>query len=234
MTYNELINSLKRLPTKKEQVGYLMGYLLTTLTYDYTTLEICHFDPKLLDFIDDNFDPKSEESRIKAIELVRRSGYSEDFIKRILEHYGETYIFEERPARVIMGRLQPYIPEHTEYRKFSNAFSMTQPQVLYKDEIITKGVCANFSEFVKKVCDQLEIPCLKIKGRTSVGHVWNAINIDGSFKHYDLTYAIFARDHFNGWEKTTPSDWFEITAEKLLELQPNRIIETFPIDEDLK
>ena len=52
MTYNELLNHLKSLSSKQQQIDYLFSYLLNTVKYDYPTLEICKFDNNLLDFID--------------------------------------------------------------------------------------------------------------------------------------------------------------------------------------
>lgn len=87
--------------------------------------------------------------------------------------------------------------------------------------ILVKGVCRHYSIFIKRVCDDLGIKCEVQLGRTPLGHAWNVIDIDEPL-HYDLTYAIYARDKFEGWDKTKPEDWLGVTEEQLLMLQPNR------------
>lgn len=226
MTYNELLNHLKSLSSKQQQIDYLFSYLLNTVKYDYPTLEICKFDNNLLDFIDETYNPANIEDRQKAIKLVQSKGYSDEFISRILEHYGESFIVPAKPERVVMGKLNKAIPEHTSFRTFAGAKNMAKPIVEYDNGIITKGVCANFAEFIKCVCDELNIQCDTIHGTTPISHVWNLINVGDGFKHYDLTFAIYSRDKFNNWNKLNPENWFGVTLEKLLEIHPTRNIDT--------
>lgn len=225
MTYNELINHLKTIDGKEQQIEYLFSYMIHSVQYDYPTLEICKFDNSLLDYIDEHYNPESVEDREKAIKLVKNKGYSNEFILRILENYGKSFIVPARPERVVMGKINKAIPEHTSYRTFASAKNMARPFVEYENGIIIKGVCADFSEFIKKICDELNMPCETISGITPISHVWNVINIGDGFKHYDLTYAIYARDGFNGWNKASPNDFLGITTERLLEIHPNRIID---------
>lgn len=233
MTYNELINHLKTINGEQQQVEYLFSYMLQSAQYDYPTLEICKFDNSLLDYVDEHFNPEIMEDRQKAIQLVKSEGYSNEFILRILENYGEGFIVPARPEMVIMGKLNKAIPEHISYRTFASAKNMAKPLVEYEDGIIIKGVCADFSEFTKKICDELNIPCDTVTGTTPISHVWNLINIGDGFKHYDLTYAIYARDEFDGWGKVNPNDFLGVTTEKLLEIQPNRTIDSIHISEKI-
>lgn len=231
MTYNELINHLKTINGKQQQIEYLFSYMLHSVQYDYPTLEICKFDNSLLDYIDEHFNSENLEDRRKAIQLVKSEGYSDEFILRILENYGDSFIVPARPEMVIMGKLNKAIPEHTSYRTFASAKNMARPLVEYENGIIIKGVCADFSEFIKKTCDELNVPCDTITGTTPISHVWNLINTGDGFKHYDLTYAIYARDEFDGWDKANPNDFLGITTEKLLELHPNRTIDSIHTSE---
>lgn len=205
--------------------------MLQNVQYDYPTLEICKFDNSLLDYIDENFNPEILEDRRKAIQLVKSEGYSDEFILRILENYGDSFIVPARPEMVIMGKLNKAIPEHISCRTFASAKNMAKPLVEYEDGIIIKGVCTDFSEFTKKICDELNIPCDTVTGTTPISHVWNLINTGDGFKHYDLTYAIYARDEFDGWGKIDPNNFLGVTTEKLLEMHPNRTIDSIHTSE---
>ena len=226
MTYEELLNNLKQLPSKKQQIDRLFDYLLNNVQYDYPTLEICNFDNTLVYFIDENYNPSSYEDRLKAIQLVEEKGYSKEFISRVLEHYGEKFIVPARPERFSMGKLNKAVPEHTSYRTFASAKNMAKSLDVYENGIIKKGVCADFSKFIKKVCDDLNIECYIIQGTTPISHVWNLIDVGDGFKHYDLTYAIYSRDKFKNWGSVDTNDWFGITTEKLLEMHPTRKVES--------
>lgn len=204
--------------------------MLGNLEYDYPTLEIGKFDNRLVDFIDQNFDPSKEEDRLKAIQLVKEKGYSDEFISRICEHYGEEFIVPARPGGSAMGHYREAVPEHTGFRTFCAARSMAKPYVAYENSIITKGVCADFSEFIKNICGDLQIPCKTINGATPVAHVWNMIDLGDGFKHYDITYALYARDRYNNWDKTPPNTWFGISNETLLHLHTTRKIDTLTPD----
>lgn len=227
MTYNELINELKQLENPKQQIEALFTYLLNLVEYDYPTLEICNFDFKLSSYIDENFNPQIESDRLAAINLIKEHNYSEGFINRILEHYGEEVFVPAKPESFSFGRIQKAVPEYYFYRNFENARNLARPQKEYHDGILTKGVCANFSEFIKQVCDDLSIPCKEIEGTTSprVSHVWNLIDTGNGFKHLDLTYAIFSRDNFKNWGNVNPFSWFNLSTEELLNLQPERKID---------
>ena len=226
MTYDELIKHLKTISDKQQQIEYLFKYMLQSVQYDYPTLEICKFDNSLLDYIDTHYNPEIAEDRQKVIQLIKSKGYSNEFILRILENYGKSFIVPARPEMVIMGKLNKAIPEHTDYRTFASAKNMAKPLVEYKNGFIIKGVCADFSEFIKNICDELNIPCNIVNGATPISHVWNLINVGDGFKHYDLTYAIYARDEFNGWGKVNPSNFLGVTTKKLLEMHPSRTIDS--------
>ena len=53
-------------------------------------------------------------------------------------------------------------------------------------------------------------------------HAWNIITIGNNPLHYDITYAMYARDKRS--KDTNPKDWLGISTEQLQKLQPDRII----------
>ena len=223
MTYDELINNLKVVGDKQLQVDELFKFLLKSVQYDYPTIESWKCDYKLVDYIDSTFNPADVSDKQKVYQLLKKEGFSNEFASRVIKHYGEQFVVPAKPERVIMGKLNPAVAEHVEYRKFSNALNMFLPEVVYKDGIITKGVCADFSEFIKRVCDDLHISCHRIEGTTPIAHVWNLIDAGNGLKHYDLTYAIYDRD--NGAGNINASKWLGKTTEELLAIHPTRKID---------
>ena len=225
MTYQELLYKLKSLDGKQKQIDALFGYLLKMVEYDYPTLEICKLDNSLAAHIDSTYSPSSAEDRQKVVELLKGKGYSTEFINRMLANYGREVLVPARPERFSMGKLQKAVPEHVIYTSFLSAQNMAKPVVKYENGIITKGVCADYAIFIKKVCDDLDIECKTIDGTTPVFHGWNLIDGGEGLLHYDLTYAVFSRDQFNGWDRLAPKDWLGITTDRLLEIHPTRKID---------
>lgn len=219
-TYQDLINKINSFSTKEEKIKCLMPWFLTFVEYDYTTLEAAKIDAKDIYHIDETFNAESEEDRSQATEYMKtKLGYSSELIGRIIENYGKLFVIEAKPERIMFGRVYPAEPERVDTANFSNAVTRMEHPVLMSNGLIVKGVCADFSMFIKKVCDECGIDCAIVHGATTVGHVWNMI--EG--KHYDITYAMFVRDRFNDWhKKSTVSDWLNKYFEELLVLQPNR------------
>ena len=55
------------------------------------------------------------------------------------------------------------------------------------------GVCTTYSVAFKDIADRLNIPCIVVNGRTSMGHAWNAVYLDGEVRFIDVAYAIMHR-----------------------------------------
>lgn len=75
---------------------------------------------------------------------------------------------------------------------------------LYINELLSKkkGVCGDFSNYFKLLCDSLGVKCLRVDGYTSGGmffitpdesifdHAWNMVSIDGKWMYVDATWAM--------------------------------------------
>ncbi len=55
------------------------------------------------------------------------------------------------------------------------------------------GNCKTYSEAFKDIADRLNISCIVVNGRTSMGHAWNAVYLDGEVRFIDVAYAIMNR-----------------------------------------
>ena len=104
-----------------------------------------------------------------------------------------------------------------------------EKDIQFKDEILIKGVCNDYTNFIIKVLTEIGINCERCEGKTPLNHAWNIITIGNNPLHYDITYAIYARDRRN--KDTNPKDWLGITTQSLMKLHPDRIIITSPKNE---
>ena len=224
-SYEDLIKYLKSLPTKQEQIDFLMDWFVKNVEYDYVILEkakaLGHLDEELSE-IDRKFDCKDEKQRKLAIGYAKEKyGFSDEFIDRTLAHYGKTRIIAAQSERKAFGKVWPAQPERTIIDGFRSSVALQELPTIFDNGLIKKGVCADYTKFIAKVCADLGIKCECVEGMTSVGHQWTILEN----KHYDPTYAIFVRDKYADWDKKTKiMDWFNVEATDLIKIQPYRKI----------
>jgi len=226
MTYDELLIKLKSLNNKKQQVDILMQYLLENMQYDYPFLEKCRFDQNFVGYIDQNFNPASVTDRQRVKLLLESKGYSNEFIARVFNNYGAKIHVDALPGNDGKNggmRIAPR-PAYDTYLNFGNALNLMKSIEEYKDGILIKGICADFSQFINKVCDELNIDSFEVNGETPVLHAWNAIDVGDGYRHYDLTYALYSRDGNETWKNTDPNKWFGVSTDQLFEIHHNRKI----------
>ena len=61
-----------------------------------------------------------------------------------------------------------------------------------------KVVCEGYSRSMQLLCSYAGIPCTLIRGISAgVGHMWDAVNIDGSWYHIDLTWCDGSQPVYN-------------------------------------
>lgn len=198
MNYEELLNNLKSVQSKEQQIEALFQFLLESLEYDYLYLEMSRLKKC------------ANENSLEFSDL-----YDEELVDEILNKFSKYLTIPNYVVEFFKNK---------EFEKLRPGFITDSP--IFENEIIKKGVCLNFSNFIKKVCDELEINCEIQKGATPFAHAWNKIQINNQWLNFDVTYAIYSRDKYNGWgERSKPQDWFGITDEELLKLHPERTID---------
>ncbi|MBP3619902.1 MAG: hypothetical protein J6J24_04505 [Clostridia bacterium] len=189
MNYKELIEKIKTISRKQEQVGFLFKFLLETGEYDYLCLEIEKLKKLDVNTFADLYDEDLQEQAFKLLE-------KKTSISKELKEYFATKQWEKR--------------------------SRGEQDTQFKDGILVKGVCNDYSNFIKRVLTEIGIDCERCAGKTPLNHAWNIISIENNPLHYDITYAMYARD--KKIDKSNPTDWFGITTEQLQRLQPERTI----------
>jgi hypothetical protein len=150
-------------------------------------------------------------------------GLSKEAVDRLLRNYGKEVIVPARPERVIMGKVQKAVPEHTIHCGLLGAYNQTYTPPKYKDGLIVKGVCADYSIFIHDTLKKLGIDSHIAEGYTPVCHVWNKV---GDL-NYDITYAIFMRDHYDSWDtRATHCDFLGASDDTLQRVHPVRVTST--------
>ena len=78
---------------------------------------------------------------------------------------------------------------------------------------------------MNKICNDLNIPSFKVKGKGTANHGWNLIYIKEQNKwvHFDMTCVRFYLDNFTK-DFGEPDKWVFATTEDIFKLQPKREI----------
>lgn len=225
-SYEKFISYLKGLSSDRERMQAIMDYLLENASYNYTVLEWCKIEKndELLNkiyAIDQTYDVNNPVERAQALIYAKNElGLSQNLIDFISKNYGKRYLIPAKAESFAFGKVIPAEPKKTGTYNFTQAMQlMSSLAAIYENGLITKGVCKDFEEFISNVCAELGIKSKRIKGKTNVGHQWNETEVDGQKLVYDITYAMFAKDHFANWgEKTTPSDWLGVPYSNILSM----------------
>lgn len=218
----DLDRLLDSLPTKEKKVSAIMDYFLENVEYDYATLELASLDYKIVDYIDTHFSCDNPLDIIRATHYLKHdASLSDEAVDRLLQFYGKKQLVPATPERKMFGKIYPATFKHYVTNNLLMSLNQVPSPVTYENGLIKKGVCAHFSEFIKSVCNNHGIECSILGGSTPVAHAWNRV----SSLHYDITYAMFVRDHYNDWDKkTTSSHWLGVSDKALLTTHPTRTI----------
>jgi len=208
--YTEFINYLNKIPNQQEQVNQIIQYCIDNVEVDYVMIE--HINEivtvKFTKYIDTLFPNVNDKLKLKAISFLRNStNISNSYWERIKSLY-----LEDLPNN---------------QRTLTDALISITPDYKEINGLLIKGTSNHISEFVKKVCDDININALVINGISSgrMQHFWLDICIDGTELFYDITYALYIRDNFCEIKKHfNQSEWLGITPKQLYKNQPSRII----------
>ena len=155
----------------------------------------------------------NEKLREKALSYLRNStNLSNDYWERIRKLYLTPIVNE-------MGKER--------YITITDALIGIAPDYQENDGLLKKGTSQHITEFAKKLCDNVGINALIVKG-VSTGrmmHYWLDVCIDGTELFYDITFALYIRDNFCGiGNRYKPDEWLALTPKQLYKNQPTRII----------
>lgn len=196
--------------------------------------------PSMNSYNEVNFDEKIKEINLEEekenvikilndafLELENRP--LSDNVKKILfKEWGKIELVSPNPTNpnskiVKLGGEKPY----KRLLFFGN--NMFSPQTAfppqYKEGLLKKGVCANYADWIQKICKDLNIPCYEVVGKGTAAHHWNLIYIkeQDRWVHFDMTCVRFYLDNFNK-NFGEPDKWVFASTETIFRMQPKREI----------
>jgi len=208
--YTEFIDYLNKIPNQQEQLKEIIQYCIDNVEVDYVMIE--HINEivtvKFTKYVDTLFPNINEKLRLKAISFLKNStNISNSYWERIKSLYLDT---SSNYQLTLTEALISIVPD---YREING--------------LLLKGTSEHITHFVKKVCDDINIKSLVIKGISSgrMQHFWLNICINDTELFYDITYALYVRDNFCEIGKHYhQSEWLGITPKQLHKNQPSRTI----------
>ena len=223
-SYKELVNSLIN-KTDKEKIIGIEQFFLNNIEYYYPKILWNDYKKSIYkkeDFCsvkqarDEIFQEKKEEiNNYFGIENPKIIKLREEFLKIFLKNCKSEY-----------GN-KPFINSNISWNMMLNVNKVYKVDGFYteKNGLFKKGTNIHFAKFVKKICDDLGLRCQIVNGFTLKEHCWNLIEFEGKKYHFDLTYALFVRDHFKTWGKKNlvPEDFLMVDEETLQNLSPRTI-----------
>ena len=208
--YTEFIEYLNQIPSQQEQLNQIIKYCIDNVEVDYVMIE--HINEivtvKFTKYIDTLFPSIDEKLRLKAISFLRNStNISNSYWERIKSLY--------------------LYPSSNNQPTLTEALISISPDYKEINGLLLKGTSEHITQFVKKVCDDINIKSLIVKGISSgrMQHFWLNICINNTELFYDITYALYVRDNFCEIGKHyLQSEWLGITPKQLHKNQPSRTI----------
>ena len=222
--YSNLVEYLKSLDNQKLQLDAIWEYFFDNVKMDYVMIEHLNkiLTTRFTDYTHRKFGNLTLEDRQKCIRfIINSSNISNSYCERIKNNFFTPRLNENGEQ---------------EYITLTDALNNVTTDVIIENGLLKKGIAQDFTNFVKKICDDVGIECIIVNGISSgdFKHSWLDIKIDGIELFYDITYAIYVRDNFNGMKNRFSADeWLGISPKKLYKNQPTRTV-IYPENVDLE
>lgn len=242
MNYEQFIKMLSSLTSTEQILITLFNYFKNNVSYNYDELQVVKYQRyeneylrQISNLITKKKNEKSDEFKEYLIKLlddaflkIEGRPLSEKNKLEWFKNYGTVIHHEAQPAK--NGIIK--IPARDAYDEIVHIESNNYPPI-YCNGLLKDGVCAEYSKWVKQICDSLNIPCLKVRGKGTTGHAWNLIYVQekNMWVNFDMTMVRF---YIDGWSKEygEPEKWIFATNDEMFKLQPQRIIEQILGDDD--
>lgn len=233
--YDSFIKTLRSMDDTVDILFAIFNYFKVNVSYNYDELQVVKFqraeDDRLLAIRDLSFQNRtnnSSEFKEKLMQLLDEAfmniegrPLSNKNKKEWFKNYGMVIYHEAKPSR---GNSGFKISGNNAYDSVIHLEVNNYPPV-YEDDLLKEGVCADYSLFVKRICDEIDIPCLIVRGKGTTGHAWNLIFIKerNMWVNFDMTMVRFYLDN---WSQVygEPEKWICATNEEMFKMQPSRLI----------
>lgn len=223
--YEQLISLMMR-KTDKEKILFLEKYLLQNFKYYYPTILWRKLHKEIGEKENNNLSVKDARQAIyiSNVEELKKLYKKENYnIFKIRTNYISYFT----KACSLENFNDDISKTDTAYN--FNSFCRKKYKYLNAElkinGLVLQGVYTNLSQFIKKICDDVNIKCEEINGKTPYKHTWNIIELNGKKYHFDMVYALYVKDHFKDWgtKNLKPEDFLMIDEETLQILSPRTI-----------
>lgn len=161
---------------------------------------------------------ETEFDNTGKVEIIIHKSYSEDEIITIeqkLDEIQNTVLTENTTPEQKIKLIHDYIINNTKYdvQKTENTNStLYKSEIAYGPLLQGYGICSGYTDAMQLMLERLELENFKV---ASANHVWNAVKIDDTWKHLDLTWDDPILDIGLDW---IIHDFYLISTEELLKL----------------
>lgn len=161
---------------------------------------------------------ETEFDNTGKVEIIIHKSYSEDEIITIeqkLDEIQNTVLTENTTPEQKIKLIHDYIINNTKYdvQKTENTNStLYKSEIAYGPLLQGYGICSGYTDAMQLMLERLELENFKV---ASTNHVWNAVKIDDTWKHLDLTWDDPILDIGLDW---IIHDFYLISTEELLKL----------------
>lgn len=161
---------------------------------------------------------ETEFDNTGKVEIIIHKSYSEDEIITIeqkLDEIQNTVLTENTTPEQKIKLIHDYIINNTKYdvQKTENTNStLYKSEIAYGPLLQGYGICSGYTDAMQLMLERLGIENFKV---ASTNHVWNAVKIDDTWKHLDLTWDDPILDIGLDW---IIHDFYLISTEELLKL----------------
>ena len=161
---------------------------------------------------------ETEFDNTGKVEIIIHKSYSEDEIIAIeqkLDEIQNKVLTENTTTEQKIKLIHDYIINNTKYdvQKTENTNStLYKSEIAYGPLLQGYGICSGYTDAMQLMLERLELENFKV---ASANHVWNAVKIDDTWKHLDLTWDDPILDIGLDW---IIHDFYLISTEELLKL----------------
>lgn len=169
----------------------------------------------------------SKEEAISKLDEVFREVEGRPLTERNKENcFRNYYSIEHIPYRPAKNNGIFPIKERLEHSCMKGLERNTYEPV-YKNGMLVDGVCSEYVNFEKRICNDLGIKHKRIEGIGTTGHGWSMIYLpeEDRWIHFDMTMVRFYLDNWiKNHEPYKPEDWINASTEEIFKMQPSRRI----------
>ena len=193
--YNELLNTYYTiLNSGQKEVSFYCPEEYEQCLFDIKTLAN---DQNILSDINNYVHPfnsfshiETEYDSIGRIKVKVSHNYTEEEISQIQNEVDRIYNELYNPNQSVENNIKvfhDYIINHSKYdiERTQNNSTLYKSDIAYGPLFQGYAVCGGYTDLMELFLEKMNVKSYKISGEK---HVWNAVDINGAWKHLDLTW----------------------------------------------